>query len=149
MMDGVYATHPKQGWDVHVVRVPTPSTEKIGVLVAKIARKSSRWLARQGYETREDWFVEASDALPLLQEANIVAKTSTGSQRGMKIRRVQKFADREFQFPTRCARVGYSLHGGEQVSAKNRKGLEKLCRNIARPPLAKKRSVLVWCDDPN
>ena len=58
----------------------------------------------------------------------------------MKIRRVQRFAGREFQLPKRCASVGgYNLHGGVQVSAKNRKGLEKLCRYIARPPLAKSR----------
>jgi hypothetical protein len=58
----------------------------------------------------------------------------------MKIRRVQKFGTREFQLPKRCASVGgYNLHGGVQVSAKNRKGLEKLCRYIARPPLEKSR----------
>ena len=44
MMDGVYATHPKQGRGLHFVRVPALSTEKVGVLVAKIARKSERWL---------------------------------------------------------------------------------------------------------
>ena len=49
-------------------------------------------------------------------------------------------AERESQLPKRCASVGgYNLHGGVQVSAKNRKGLEKLCRYIAGPPLAKSR----------
>lgn len=63
--DGVYATHPKQGRGLHFVRVSAPSTEEVRVLVAKIARKSERWLSKQGYETNEDWDVEASDALPL------------------------------------------------------------------------------------
>ena len=36
---------------------------------------------------------------------------------------------------------GYSLHGGVNVSARNRKGLEALCRYIARPPLTKNRLV--------
>jgi hypothetical protein len=58
----------------------------------------------------------------------------------MKIRRVQRFSGREFRLPKRCASVGgYNLHGGVQVSVKNRKGLDKLCRYIARPPLAKSR----------
>ena len=142
MMDGVYATHPKQGREMHFVRVPAPSTEDVGVLVAKIARKSERWLSKQGYETNEDWDVDACDALPLFQEASIARRTAAGARRGMKIRRVQKFAGREFQLPKRCASFGgYSLHGGVQVSAKNRKGLEALCRYIARPPLAKSRLV--------
>ena len=142
MMDGVYATHPKQGRGLHFVRVPAPSTEKVGVLVAKIARKSERWLSKQGYETNEDWDVEACDALPLFQEASIAGRTATGARRGMKIRRVQTFSGREFQLPPRCASFGgYNLHGGVQVSAKNRKGLEALCRYIERPPLAKSRLV--------
>lgn len=37
MMDIVYATHPQQGRGMHFVRVPTPSTEEVGVLVEKIA----------------------------------------------------------------------------------------------------------------
>ena len=39
---------------MYFVRVPTPSTEEVGVLVAKIARKSERWLGKQGYESNED-----------------------------------------------------------------------------------------------
>ena len=106
------------------------------------ARKSERWLRKQGYETNEDWDVEACDALPLFQEASIAGRTATGARRGMKVRRVQTFAGREFQLPPRCASVGgYNLHGGVQVSARNRKGLEALCRYIARPPLAKSRLV--------
>ena len=78
--------------------------------------------------------------MPLFQEASVAGRTATGARRGMKIRRVQRFAGREFQLPKRCASVGgYNLHGGVQVSAKNRKGLEKLGRYIARPPLAKSR----------
>ena len=86
--------------------------------------------------------MDVCDALPLFQEASVAGRTATGARRGMKIRRVQRFSGREFQLPKRCASVGgYNLHGGVQVSAKNRKGLEKLCRYIARPPLAKNRLV--------
>ena len=71
--------------------------------------------------------MDACDALPLFQAASIAGKTVTGARRGVKIRHVQKFAGREFQLPKRCASFGgYSLRGGVQVSAKNRKGLEAL-----------------------
>jgi hypothetical protein len=33
----------------------------------------------------------------------------------------------------------YGLHAGVVIGARDRKGLERLCRNIARPPLAKSR----------
>ena len=58
--------------------------------------KSERWLSKQGYETNEDWDMEASDALPLFTEASIAEKTATGYRRGMKVQRVQKFAGSEF-----------------------------------------------------
>jgi CheY-like chemotaxis protein len=34
---------------------------------------------------------------------------------------------------------GYTVHAGVVIAARNRKGLEQLCRYIARPPLAKDR----------
>ena len=85
MMDGVYATHPQQGRGLHFVRVPPPSTEEVGLLVEKIARRAERWLAKRGYETNEDWDVDACDALPLFQEASIAGKTATGMRRGLSI----------------------------------------------------------------
>ena len=113
MMDGVYATNSQQGRGLHFVRVPAPSTEEVGLLVEKIARRAERRLRKQGYETSEDWDVDDSYALPLFQEASITGSTSTGMRRGLSVRRVQKFAGREFPLPPRCASFGgYNLHGG-------------------------------------
>ena len=99
-------------------------------------------LCKQGYESNEDWDVDESDALPLFQEASIPRNTATGMRRGLSVRRVQKLVGREFQIPPRCACFGgYNLHGVVQESTRNRKGLEALCRYIARPPLAKSRLV--------
>ena len=38
--------------------------------------------------------------------------------------------------------LGTALHGGIGISATNRKGLEQLCRYIARPPLSQDRLEL-------
>ena len=47
---------------------------------------------------------------------------------------------KEFKLPSMCATYrGYNLHAGVVVGARNRKGLEGLCRYIMRPPLAKDR----------
>jgi hypothetical protein len=50
---------------------------------------------------------------------------------------VQVLAGKEFALPPRCASAGgYNLHAGVVVAARNRRGLERLCRYVARPPLA-------------
>ncbi|HIN78612.1 MAG TPA: hypothetical protein EYM97_07255 [Gemmatimonadetes bacterium] len=44
------------------------------------------------------------------------------------------------QLPPRCATCdGYTVHAGVVIGARNREGLKRLCRYIARPPLAKDR----------
>ena len=82
VMDGVCATHPQQARGLHFVRVPAPSTEEIGLLVEKIARKSEIWLRKQGNEASEDWDVDESDALPLFQAVSILTRdTNTNTMR--------------------------------------------------------------------
>ena len=52
----------------------------------------------------------------------------------------QVLGGRPYRLPPRCASCdGYSLHAGVAIGARDRKGLERLCRYIARPPLAKSR----------
>ena len=59
---------------------------------------------------------------------------------GRRAKRVQVLGGRPFQLPPLCASCdGYSVHAGVVIGARNRKGLEQLCRYIARPPLAKER----------
>ena len=38
--------------------------------------------------------------------------------------------------------AGFSLHGAQSVAAKDREGLERLCRYGLRPPFAQERLVL-------
>ncbi len=59
-------------------------------------------------------------------------------RRGRKASRVQVRGGRPFQLPPRCASCdGYTVHAGVVIGAKDREGLERLCRYVARPPLAK------------
>ena len=55
---------------------------------------------------------------------------------------------KEYKLPKLCSTCrGYNLHCGVVVSARNRKGLEGLCRYILRPPLAKDRLRKVGGND--
>ena len=58
------------------------------------------------------------------------------------MRTVQVIAGQTRALPERCASsAGYNLHAGVVVKASDREGLERLCRYVARPPLAKPRIV--------
>jgi hypothetical protein len=53
---------------------------------------------------------------------------------------MQMLGGREVPLPPRCALYeGYNLHAGVVVGAHDREALRRLCRYIARPPLAKSR----------
>ena len=57
-----------------------------------------------------------------------------------RARRVQFVGGQEMALPPRCAGFeGYNLHAGVGFKATDREGLERLCRYILRPPLAKSR----------
>ena len=70
-------------------------------------------------------------------------RVATGARAGQTLRGsyVPSRPSQPVEHPSpRCARVdGYSLHANTRVSAANRKRLEKLCRYIARGPLATHR----------
>ncbi len=110
------------------------------------ADRAEAWLARRGYGTGAvDEEVE-DDALSLIQSAWVAGRSAASG--GRRAKRVQVLGGRPFQLPPLCASCdGYTVHAGVVIGARNRKGLEQLCRYITRPPLAKER-VEVCCDEP-
>lgn len=117
----------------------TPSTAAIEGLVVEIALSCERWLAKQGFggddeDTAPD---DGDDAQAALQFASLAGSVATGERAGKQVRRVQRLAGKNFALPPRCAAyAGYNLHAGVAFSARDRDGLERLCRYVLRPPLA-------------
>jgi len=65
---------------------------------------------------------------------------AVGARARRPVRRVQRLGGREVKLPLRTAAcAGYTLGAGVSVRASDRVGLERLCRYILRPPLAKGR----------
>ena len=57
-----------------------------------------------------------------------------------RVRRVQTLGGRQVALPPRTASCdGTNLNAGVSVGANDRAGLERLCRNLLRPPLSKER----------
>ena len=137
VLDGQYVRDPRTGRLVWT-RSRAPTTEQIEQLVERLAERSESWLARQGFGPDEPLSEDPDDAQAQIQFAAVQGRSAL--RQGRRARRIQLLGGRPFRLPPRCASCdGYSVHAGVVIGTRNRKGLERLCRYIARPPLAKSR----------
>ena len=140
--DGVWHRDEDTG-GLRFHKTPAPSTEHVAEVVERIAVKATRWLIRQGVEDLED--PDPDDVQLLLQAASASGCAALGRRAGRRARTVRVLAGREVPLPPRCASCdGYNLHAGVVVRGSDRKGLERLCRYLARPPIARDR--LEWTE---
>lgn len=136
VVDGVYHRDEKSGhlWFHHV---SAPTSEDVASLVATIADRVENWLAKKGFGREE--------AAPEQDPEDVQALFQAASMEGRSVlRRSPRRRGRgpriERELPPRCAvHEGYNLHAGTEVPARDRVGLERLCRYISRPPLARSR----------
>jgi hypothetical protein len=150
VLDGVYeggASAP--GW---FRPLDPPETDDVARVLAGTARRIRRRLEAPGNEEGEDRLADDEPLLAMLTAASIRSRIATGSEAGSPWRRlgdrVDANADGEEEdgvepaarIPPRCARHGgMSLHADVSVPARDRRRLERLCRYVARPPLALER----------
>jgi hypothetical protein len=108
--------------------------------VVAIAEASEAWLGKQGYGPEEEIDPEGDDAQAVLQQASLLGQAALGPRAGRRARRVQLVGGRKVDLPPRCAAFeGYNLHAGVGLGARERDALERLCRYLLRPPLARDR----------
>lgn len=134
VLDGVYVE--QADGTLRWRRVGAPTTAEVEALVERVASRIEAWLARRGHgrEETEDEALHTEDATAVLQAASVQGRLALGRRAGRRARRVQVLGGRTFALPPRCATVdGYNLHGGVGVGAKDRRGLERLCRYLLRP----------------
>ncbi len=141
--DGVFI------WDARLdaprfVTLPAPSTTDIQSLVAVIARRVKRLLRRRGL--LEEWVEPSAEEHPF-QRASAQGRAMLCEPSGRRIKRLRQTwlfgPPPPRKLPRRCAVYeGFNLHAGVRVGRRQRGRLEKLCRYIARPPLAKERLSL-------
>jgi hypothetical protein len=112
----------------------------VEALVLAIATACEAWLAEQGLGPDDDPGLDDEDAQGVLQAASVAGTLSTGPRAGSRVRRVRVFAGQEVPMPPLCAGCdGYTLHAGTVTAARVRVGLERMCRYVLRPPLARCR----------
>ena len=142
LADGVFEEH--SDGVVRFRRGRAPSTEEVAQVAIRIAWRVEEWLSSKGYGADDalDDDVDPDDGGALLLAASLEGRAAVGDRAGRRTRaqRYEVLGGRVHQLPRQCATSGgYSVHAGVVVAAQNQAGLERLCRYVLRPPLAKDR----------
>ena len=134
VLDGLYVPDPRTG-GIKWVRSPSLTQEAVEKLVVQIAERAEAFLAREGFAPEENLDDDDSeDATGVIAAAAVAGRSAVSG--GKRARRVQRLGGREYKLPRLCANFeGYNLHAGVVIPARDREGLRRLCRYIARPPL--------------
>jgi hypothetical protein len=136
LLDGVYAQA-----DGAPIFLPAPelTDDDVRRIVETTAHRVLRMLERRGIlEPGElDPLADDSPILAGMTAASVRGLVATGERAGRRVRRVLSDpADAIRTGPLCYASRGFSLHAATRVEADDRAHLERLCKYVARPPLA-------------
>ena len=149
-LDGVYVYRGNR--PPRFRRVKAPDKGELEELVQLISQRVGRCLERQGLlekDTESAWLdldpAEDTDAMPQILGSSVSYRIAVGPQQGRKafmIRTIRPL-DRPDPGLERVAKAnGFSLHAGVSCEGHQKNKRERLCRYIARPPVAVPRLSL-------
>jgi len=146
VLDGFYAAGADGMPRFHPL--PPPEDAEVSRVAADVARRLAGLLERHGLAAGADptGADPLADRQPLLAElsaASVLGRVATGRRAGQRLLRLGDRIDAD-DLPaleeTRCASAnGVSVHANVAVPARDRRRLERLCRYVARPPVATER----------
>jgi hypothetical protein len=143
-LDGAYTYTVGKSGAPRFFLLPPPSNDEVARVLAGTARRIRRLLEARAAGD-EDALARDEPLLALLAAASLRTRIATGPHTGEPWRRLGDRIDPEETDtdPDASARVprhgGMSLHAAVAVPARDRRRLERLCRYVARPPLANDR----------
>ena len=139
-LDGVYTLPVGRKPTFHPT--PAPRDEDVARVAAAVFRRVERKLADREPSGRQRRFLESAPLLVAVADASARGVVATGPRRGRRIVRVRgPTAEVDaFVMGRLCAQVeGYNLQAATRLGAKDRQGLERMGRYLARPPIATDR----------
>jgi hypothetical protein len=145
LFDGVYTIG--ENGELRFIPLPPPTDEEMAKLCATIAKRITRTLRRTGKlpdetDPEPDELAANDPTLAACYGASVANRVATGERAGRRVERIGDRVDVEdLQTASdRCASSqGFSLHANVAVPARDRGRLERLCRYVARPPIATER----------
>ena len=137
-IDGIYTYDEND--DIPIF-VPAPELrdEDVKTIVETTAHRVIGLLTRRGILDGDqlDPLAEESPILAGVTAASVQGMIATGERAGMRVRRVLSDPAEGVRTGPLCyASRGFSLHAATTVAAGDRDALERLCKYVARPPLA-------------
>jgi hypothetical protein len=140
---GVFSEDPGDGVQFHRTRAPTP--QDIGEIAEHIEQRVKRLVRRRGLLSDDpvDTQSPPNTATQLLLQC--ATTRPTGCRRMVDAAPRPQKPRRKRHRLCRSSPSGFELHAGVTVRQHDRRGLERLCRYIGRPPIAQYR--LSWTAD--
>lgn len=151
LFDGVFFVDPGNG-ALEFRPLPPPTDEEVGVVLARIATRVHRLLARRGLDPGDgdgrqaDPVVEESPALAGISRASIQGRIAFGPRAGARVWRVGADPDAPWVLstaPRHAHLAGFDLHANVDAPAADRHRREQLCRYLLRPAVAQDRLRLL------
>jgi hypothetical protein len=136
--DGLY--FERGDGQVYFRQSPPPSLDQLQHVLGTIIESVRRLLARMGYHLAE--LIDQPVAWHACLDASIGQRQLLGDDAGLPMETVGESptSDTIRYQQHLCAKLaGFTLHAGVTTDAKDRGGLERLCRYIARPAIAQDR----------
>ncbi|MHC4408483.1 MAG: transposase [Planctomycetota bacterium] len=143
-LDGVYADDASPGEAPRFLPLPPPDDDAVARVLAGTARRLERIVAKRAAED-EDALARDEPLLAVLAAASLRGHSASGPNAGERWRRLgdrvePPTGNDELEASPRIPQHGgLSLHAAVAVPARDRQRLERLCRYVARPPLANER----------
>ena len=143
-LDGVYDGADTSGATPRFTPLPPPDHDEVARVLAGTARRLQRIVAKRAAED-EDALARDEPLLAVLAAASLRARSASGPNAGERWRRLgdrvepATWNDDPEASPRIPQHGGLSLHAAVAVPARDRRRLERLCRYVARPPLANER----------
>jgi len=145
-LDGVFSAD-QAGGGLAFHPAPAPTDAEVGEALATIRHRVRRLLVR-GLEPSDtapgpaDPFAEDSPVLSGIVSASVQGRVALGGRAGARVRRLGGEPDAgavTARGPRHAHLEGFDLHADVWVAARDRAGLERLCRYVLRPPFAQER----------
>ena len=119
-----------------------PTTAEVQQVVDRVRQRVERLVIRRGHVDEGGDVIgpeDTEDAQQMMLAASVAGRVALGERAGAKPRALRKPTSSR-TLPNRCATSAwFNLHAGVRIAPKDKRGLERLCRYIARPPLSHDR----------